>query len=183
MRCSGWSSLAISVCSAVALLLAVPAAAHVVASPTFLPSKSSESISLEVPNERSDPMTSFTVAAPDGLEIEHAHLADGWNGTVEDGAATWTGGSLAASATATFGITLKAEVEPGVETLQAKQGYDSGAVVEWPVALTVTPAVESPSENLALAGLVGLIGVLVVALVVVLALRRRPSPAGPRDDA
>ena len=175
MRCSGWSSLAISVCSAVALLLAAPAAAHVVASPTFLPSKSSESISLEVPNERFDPMTSFTVSAPDGLEIEHAHPVDGWDGTVEDGAATWTGGSLAATTTATFGVTLKANVDPGVVTLDAKQGYDSGAVVEWPVALTVTPAEQSPSENIALAGVVGLIGVLVVVAVAVLALRRRSS--------
>ena len=175
MRCSGWSSLAISVCSAVALILAAPAAAHVVASPTFLPSKSSESISLEVPNERSDPMTSFTVAAPDGLEIEHAHEVDGWDGAVEDGAATWTGGSLAAKETATFGVTVKADVEPGIVTLDAKQGYDSGAVVEWPVALTVTPAEQSPSQNIALAGVVGLIGVLVVVGVVVLALRRRPA--------
>jgi hypothetical protein len=159
----------------VALLLAAPAAAHVVASPTFLPSMSSESISLEVPNERSDPMTSFTVTAPDGLEIEHAHAVEGWDGTVEDGAATWTGGSLAAKATATFGITLKADVDPGTATLQAKQGYDSGAIVDWPVALTVTPAEESPSENLALAGVVGLIGVLVVVAVAALVLRRRSA--------
>ncbi len=120
-------------------------------------------------------MTSFTVTAHDGLEIEHAHPVDGWNGTVEDGAATWTGGSLPASETATFGVTLKADVEPGVETLQAKQGYDSGAVVEWPVALTVTPAEQSPSENLALAGVVGLLGVLVVVAVAMFAWRRRSS--------
>ena len=175
MRCSGWSSLAISVCSAVALVFAAPAAAHVVASPTFLPSKSAESIGLDVPNERSDPMTSFTVTAPDGLEIEHAHPVDGWNGTVENGAATWTGGSLPASETATFGVTLKADVEPGVETLQAKQRYDSGAVVEWPVMLTVTPAEQSPSENLALAGVVGLLGALVVVAVALFAWRRRSS--------
>ena len=173
MRCSGWSSLAISVCSAVALVFAAPAAAHVVASPTFLPSKSAESIGLDVSNERSDPMTSFTVTAPDGLEIEHAHPVEGWDGTVEDGVAKWTGGSLAASTTATFGVTLKADVEPGVVALQARQGYDSGAIVEWPVTLTVTPPEESPSENLALAGVVGFIGVLVVGAVVLLAFRRR----------
>jgi uncharacterized protein YcnI len=176
MRCSGWSSLAISVCSALALLLAAPAAAHVVASPTFLPSKSSESISFEVPNERDDPMTSFTLTPPEGLRIEHVHPADGWNAALVDGTtALWSGGSLAASANATFGVTLEADVDPGVVTLQAKQLYDSGAVVEWPVALTVTPAEQAPSENIALAGVVGLIGVLVVVGVVVLAFRRRPS--------
>ena len=180
MRCSGWSSLAISVCSA--LVVAAPAAAHVVATPPFLASESSESISLEVPNERSEPMTSFTLTAPDGLVIEHTHAVAGWDGTVEDGAATWTGGSLAAKATVTFGITLKADVEPGTVTLGAKQGYDSGAVVEWPVSLTVTPAEESPSENLALAGVVGLIGVLVVVAVAVFAWRRRSTPGAPGDD-
>ena len=177
MRCSGWSSLAISACSALALLLAAPAAAHVVAAPTFLPSKSSESISFDVPNERDDPMTSFTLTPPEGLRIEHVHPADGWNvGLVDGTTALWSGGSLAASATATFGITLEADVDPGIVTLQAKQLYDSGAVVEWPVALTVTPAEQSPSENLALAGVVGLVGVLVVVAVVALAFRRRSSP-------
>ena len=174
MRCSGWSSLAISVCSALALLvLAAPAAAHVVASPTFLPSKGSESIGFEAPNERDDPMTSFTLAAPAGIEIQHAHPVDGWDGTVADGVATWTGGSLPASQTETFGVTLRADSDPGTVTLQATQGYGSGAVVEWPVELTVTPAEQSPSENLALAGVVGLIGVLIVAGVVLLAFRRR----------
>ena len=176
MRCSGWSSRAIWVCSglAAALVLAAPAAAHVVASPTFLASKSSGSISFEAPNERSDPMTSFTLSAPDGIVVEHAHPVDGWEGTVEDGAATWTGGSLAAGQTAEFGTTLEADTEPGVVTLTARQGYDSGAVVEWPVTLTVVPAAESPSENLAVAGVVGLIGVLVVIAIALLAWRRRP---------
>ena len=171
MRCSGWSSLAISVFSA--LLFAGPAAAHVIASPAYLSSQSSESISFEAPNERVDPMIEFAVTAPPGLAIEHAHPVEGWTGTVEGATATWSGGSLASGAIATFGVTLKADVEPGVVTLQATQGYDSGAIVEWPVSLTVTPPEQSPSENLALAGVVGFIGVLVVGAVVLLAFRRR----------
>jgi uncharacterized protein YcnI len=155
-------------------VLVAPAAAHVVATPTFLASKSSESITFEAPNERSDPMTSFTLTAPTGIEIQHAHPADGWEGTVEDGAATWRGGSLAAGATTDFGATLEADAEPGVVTLTARQGYDSGAVVEWQVSLTITPAAESPSENLALAGIVGFVGVIVVIAVAALAWRRRP---------
>jgi uncharacterized protein YcnI len=179
MRCSGWSSLAILACSGVAaLVLATPAAAHVVATPTFLASKGSESISFEAPNERSEPMTSFTLFPPDGIQIEHAHPTEGWEGAVEDGVARWTGGSLAGGATATFGATVKAEAAPGVVTIAARQGYDSGAVVEWSVSLTVTPAAQSPSENLALAGVVGLIGVLVVVAVAVLAWRRRPPARG-----
>jgi uncharacterized protein YcnI len=156
-------------------VLATPAAAHVVATPTFLASESSESVTFEVPNERIEPMTSFVLVPPEGIEIEHAHPTEGWDGTIEDGAASWSGGPLAMSATATFGATLGADAEPGVVTMHARQGYDSGAVVEWPVSLTVTPAAESPSENLALAGVVGLVGVLVVIAVAVLAWRRRPA--------
>ena len=91
MRCSGWSSLAISACSGIAaLVLVAPAAAHVVAMPTYVASKGSESILLAVPNEREKPMTSFIVKAPTGLEIEHAHPTPGWQ-EASDGtsSATW----------------------------------------------------------------------------------------------
>ena len=77
MRCSGWSSLAISVCSAIALV-AGPAAAHVVATPAFLPSEKPESIAFSAPNEREQPMTAFALTVPDGLVIEHAHRVAGW---------------------------------------------------------------------------------------------------------
>ena len=96
MRCSGWSSLAISVCSVVvALVLAGPASAHVVATPAYLPSQSSESITLTAPNERSEPMTGFSITAADGLEIEHAHPAKGWSEQVGGLTASRLGGSLA----------------------------------------------------------------------------------------
>ena len=175
MRCSGWSSLAISVFSA--LLFAGPAAAHVVAMPAYLPSKSSESITFEVPNERVDPMTAFVVTAPRGLTIEHAHPVEGWTGTVEGVTATWSGGSLSSGAVATFGMTMKANAKPGLIELTTEQRYADHGVVEWPVVLTITPAAESPSQNLALAGIVGLIGVLVVVAIAILAWRRRPPPS------
>jgi uncharacterized protein YcnI len=180
MRCSGWSSLAISVCSALvgALLWAASAAAHVVAMPGYLASGSAESITFDAPNERDDPMTAFSVTVPDGLEIEHAHVVDGWNEQVEGSTATWTGGSLAPRDTADFGMTLKADRDPGIIELQAEQRYPDGGVVTWPVDFTITPAAESPSQNLALAGVVGLIGVLVVVAVAMLAWRRR-QPSSP----
>jgi uncharacterized protein YcnI len=173
MRCSGWSSLAISVCSGIALLLAGPAAAHVVATPAFLPSGSSESITFSSPNERDEPMTSFALTVPVGVTIEHAHVVEGWSESINGSTATWTGGSLAPNAEVAFGVTLEADLDPGVVELQAEQRYDDGSSVNWPVALTVTPAEESPSENFALAGVVGLIGVLVVVAIAMVAWRRR----------
>jgi uncharacterized protein YcnI len=182
MRCSGWSSLAISACSALEILvLAGSASAHVIAMPGYIPSKGSEAIILEVPNERPDPMTSFVVNVPSGIGIEHAHPADGWSESVEGSTARWTGGALPAHAQVDFRLTLKAGVEPGAVALDAEQIYGDGSVVTWRVSITITPPTESPSQNLALAGVVGLIGVLVVAAVTMLAMRRRSPPVHDDD--
>jgi uncharacterized protein YcnI len=175
MRCSGWSSLAISVCSA--LFFTGAAAAHVVATPAFLPSGSSESITFSAPNERDDPMTAFALTVPAGLEIEHAHVVAGWDESVDGSTATWSGGSLATYEEVDFGMSLRADAGPGLVELQAEQRYADGGVVSWPVALTITPATESPSQNLALAGLVALIGGLAVVAIAMLAWRRRKSDA------
>ena len=48
--------------------------------------------------------------------------------------------------------------------------------MQWPVTLTITPPAKSPSQNLALAGVVGLIGLLVVAAIFMLARRRPQKP-------
>lgn len=175
MRCSGWSSLAISACSALALVLAGPGAAHVVATPPFVPSGSSESVTFSGPNERDAPMTAFALTVPAGLEIEHAHETEGWEESIDGLTASWLGGPLAPNDEIDFGVTLAAEVDPGVVQLDAVQQYPDGSTVSWPVALTITPAEEGPSQNLALAGVVGLIGVLAVVAVALLAWRRRSA--------
>jgi uncharacterized protein YcnI len=151
------------------------ASAHVVATPGFIPSGSSESVSFTGPNEREAPMTAFALTAPEGLRIEHAHAVEGWEESIDGSTATWTGGTLAPNIEATFGATLEAEAEPGVLELTAEQRYADGGVVTWPVAITITPAEESPSQNLALAGVVGLLGVLLVVALAMLARRRRTT--------
>ena len=172
MRCSGWSSLAISVCSAVALSFPALAGAHIVATPPFLASGSSESVSFAGPNERDEPMTSFALTVPAGVEIAHAHEVEGWDESVEGPTAVWLGGPLAPDAEIAFGMTLEADAQPGVVELQAEQRYASGEVVSWPVALTITPGDDS-SQSLALAGVIALIGLLSVAAIGMLAWRRR----------
>jgi uncharacterized protein YcnI len=159
--------------AALAALAIVPsAAAHVVVSPAFVQSEATESIDLTGPNERDVPMTGFAVTVPDGLDIVHAHGPDGWEASIAGRTATWNGGTVAAGAEATFGLVLDVTADPGTVELQAQQRYRDG-VVRWPISLTVTPAAEGPSENLALAGVVGLIGALVIAAGATLAWRRR----------
>ncbi len=173
MRCSGWSSLAISVCSGIGLALAAPGAAHVIPFPSFIPAGDSQLVELSFPNERDRTMVSFSVTAPPALEIVHAHPAEGWQETFDGSRATWRGGRLAPETAMTFSVELRAESEPGAVELEAVQLFDDDATVEWPVALTVTPATEEPSQNLGLAGVIGVIGLLVIAAVGVLAWRRR----------
>jgi uncharacterized protein YcnI len=171
MRCSGWSSLAIWVCSA--LFLVDPAAAHVVPSPGFIEGGSRESISLTVPNERDEPMTAFSVAVPNDFVIIHAHQADGWVSEGDDSTANWTGGSLDPGDEEEFGLELEAPTGAGAATLRATQRYPSGDVVQWPVELTVLPATETPSANLGWAVLTAGIGLFVIGGIAVLAWRRR----------
>ena len=165
---------------AAASVTAPAAVAHVVATPAFLPSESTRSVTLAGPNERDAPMIGFRVTAPSGLLIEHAHEVEGWTATYDDSAAEWTGGMLAPEVEETFGVTLEATTEPGVLDLTAEQLYADGAVVSWSVPITVTPADESPSENFALAAVVGLIGLLLVVAVALFAWRRRESRAPTR---
>lgn len=161
--------------SVVALIQVNPAAAHVVATPPFVASGSSESVSFSGPNERDDPMTSFALTVPDGLEIAHAHEVEGWDESIEGSTASWLGGPLAPDDEIAFGVTLEADAEPGVVELQAEQRYSDGEVVRWPVRVTITPADEGSSQNLTLVGVIGLIGVLAVVAVAMLPSRRRSS--------
>jgi hypothetical protein len=161
--------------ASIALATAQVAVAHVVATPAFLASESSASVTFAGPNEREDPMNAFTLTVPAGLEIVHAHELEGWDESVTGSTATWLGGPLAPDEEVAFGMTLEADTEPGVVVVEAEQRYPDGAVVSWPVSLTITPAEESPSQNLALAGVVALVGLLSVAAVAVLAWRRRTS--------
>jgi len=127
-------------------------------------------------------MTTFTVTAPAGLEITHVHPVEGWDEKFSASQASWTGGSLAPRANIPFRLTVKATADPGTVQMKADQGYADGGIVSWQVPITVLPPAASPSQNLARAGVVGLIGVLLVVAIAMLALRRK-SPSAPDGDA
>lgn len=169
--------LVVAVAALTGLTASGTSSAHVAVTPHFLAAESSETVDLSVPNERNEPMTGFSLTVPSGFAVVHAHPADGWTATSDSTTATWTGGKVAPRAVAAFGLELATPVTPGVVELEALQRYDDGAVVRWPVSFTVTPAEESPSQNLALAVVLGAIGALVVIAVVALARRRRSTDA------
>jgi hypothetical protein len=172
MRCSVWSSLAISVCS-VALVLAAagPARAHIDATPAFLLADGTETISLTAHNDRSIAMDALSVTASAGLRIEDVGELEGWSGSTDGKTARWTGGRLAAEDAETFTVVLEAPTTPGPVSLQVEQQYPDDRAVTWSVPLTVVPADESSSDTYVWVALLG--AGLVLAAVTGLALRRR----------
>lgn len=146
--------------------------------PSTIPSQSTLSIGFEAPNELDAPMTGLRVTVPAGLEIAHAHDITGWTATFDESSASWSGGELAPGAVASFGVTLKAVADLGTLTATADQRYANRPDASWPVTITVLPPEKSPSENFAVAAVVGLIGLLLVVSIVMLAWRRR-RPGSP----
>jgi len=153
-------------------VFAATAAAHVTVLPTFLASGESADLAFTVPNEIDVRMTSFQLTVPAGMRIVEASPAEGWRSTRTDKTASWTGGTLAPAAQATFVAELAADRKPGRAVLDAKLGYPGGGSIPWPVELLVTPA-DEPSQQLGAALVAAIVGVLVLALVVALAWRRR----------
>jgi len=162
MRCSAWSSLAISVCSA--LVFAAPAEAHVTVTPPFLGAGETATLSFTGPNERDVPMMVFRVVAPPAMRILHAYPSEGWESTTTERAATWSGGTLAPSGEATFTIHVEGPTEPGSAAFDVEQRYPGGAAVRWRVPVTITPGTQSSSR-----GLGWILGIAALMLVVITA--------------
>ncbi len=176
MRCSAWSSLAISVCSA--LLLAPSAAAHVTPTPSFITADATTSLRLSGPNERGEPMTAFVVTVPVAFRVVAAEPSDGWTADATESTATWRGGRLEAGKEATFTLRITAPKKPGAIELEAVQRYPGGESVRWPVGLTVIPGFALETRRIASIHLSGVViftvlGLLPAGVVVVLVRRKR----------
>ncbi len=170
MRCSAWSSLAISACSA--LLLTATAGAHIAATPAFLAADSTGVVSLSVHNDRTVPMDGFALKAPLALRLVEAGNLAGWNGSTDGMTATWTGGSLSPGDAETFSVVIEAGPEPGAASMRADQRYPDDRDVSWPVALTVVPGDESSGADTWVFVVVA-VGLLLALAGVALAWRRR----------
>ena len=137
MRCSAWSSLAISVCSA---LLVVPTASgHVTVAPSFVRAGETATLTLTVPNERGQPMTGLAVRLTDGLRMVQGVPLLAWSSTLDYAHAVWYDGRLAPGDEATFTVRIEAWAPPGPANVLVTQRYPDGKTVEWPITLTVIP--------------------------------------------
>jgi uncharacterized protein YcnI len=167
------------VASAVALLLAAVAGAHVTIAPPFVQDGVVTTIAFQLPNERPPHATTrLTVTAPPGVEIRSARAPAGWQATAQGGTATWTGGRVEGRRTVDFPITVYARVRAGTYGFLAAQRYDDGATVKWKPELSVLPASGSaaPKQHPWGAIAAAVVGVVVIlgSVVGLRYLRRSP---------
>ena len=154
-----------------ALLLAAPAAAHVTVKPSFVAAQHSQRFVFSSPNERSVPMTGFSLTVPDGFRILRAAHQPTRHPIVFGPKVTWVGRALATNQTASFAVELEGPAKPGRVTIRADQLYPTGAVETWPLAFTVVPGTK-PAQHLGRAALVAVVGLLATVLFVVVRWRR-----------
>jgi uncharacterized protein YcnI len=169
--------------AALALSLAPIAAAHVTVSPPFVDDGVPSVVVFQTPNERPPhATTSLRLEAPVGIDLAISDPPPGWQLSVSEGVATWTGGRIENSSVVAFPLQVTAHANAGLQTFEAVQGYDDGESVRWKTTLTVLPATgdEAPSQHVeraVVAGAVGL-GVIALSLLVVWRMRRRPLQEG-----
>ena len=163
---------------AVALLFVPTAPAHVTLSPAFVEASVGSRIMFETPNERDGrATTSLRLEAPSGVELAPLAAPPGWELTVSDGVATWTGGRIEGTDVVAFPLQVTARTDAGNQVFRAMQGYDDGESVRWEASLTVVPGQEkdAPTQQLGRAVAAGVVGLAVVAisLLVLWRVRRR----------
>ena len=173
MKCSAWSSLVISACSACALAWSPSATAHIVATPHFAASGGKADVSFTGPNERRQPMLGFRLTIPSEFQLVSAHPSGDWRPEVRGSTVVWRGGRLGFTDEETFTLELETPTGLGPATFKATQLYGGGSAVRWRVYFTVTPADDEPSQNLGWALVTGIVGLLVLTVGGVLLWQRR----------
>jgi hypothetical protein len=174
-------SLVVSLGVALALVSAMPAAAHLTPEPSFVAAGEVQRLVLTVHNDRDETMTGFRLTVAEGLRIVSAGGDEEWTAAVEGTRATWTGGALPPLEPVVFEVEVDAAgVAPGTAELRGDQLYADGETTTWPVPLTVVPAGESAADDAAVTGtaiaILAILATLAVATFgLVLWQRRRAS--------
>jgi len=168
--------------TALALVAADGAAAHVIPQPAWLVPGQTTTVTFAAPNERPPhKLVGLTIAATDGVTLRAAKPPPGWALSIVGRTARWTGRPLARGAEEPFLIGMSTTLEPGNVTLRAVQRYDDGGLVRWNVAFTVLPRpAASPRQHLLPAVVTAILGLVVIGLLL-LRMRERGQPRIQED--
>jgi uncharacterized protein YcnI len=161
---------------ALALVLSPAAGAHLSVKPAFLEAGIAQELAVTVHNDRDATMSGFELELPADFRIVSISTTPGWTGGVDGRIATWTGGELEPDTPVTFELSLETPPAPGSAELRGGQLYPDGEAVEWPLDMTVVPAMEADDGfSWATLWFVGLAGVCTLATIGYLLMRRRAT--------
>ena len=180
MKCSGWSSLAISVCSA--LVLASAASAHLSIDPAQVTKGELVDLVFSVPNE-DDPVgvDHVTLGIPADFALDDAEAKPGWAQSRTGQAITWSGGNIPKGQYATFAIRGTAPEKAETVLFNVLVGDRKGKSITYRVGLDVTAhgQQDSGARSLGRAGLLVAIlagALALIALFTALYVWLRPPP-------
>jgi uncharacterized protein YcnI len=136
MRFSAWSSLSISVCSA--LVLAAPAAAHLSIDPAKVQKGQTVDLVFSVPNEDDAiGVNHVTLGIPQDFELDDAEAKPGWTQSRTGQAITWSGGLIPKGTFARFSIRGRAPAKVETVLFNVLVGNRTGMSITYRVGLDV----------------------------------------------
>jgi uncharacterized protein YcnI len=138
MKCSAWSSLVISACSALAL--AAPAAAEVDISPQRIDPGSTSRLVFWVTNETKQTVTAVAIGVPADFQIGEAEAKGSWKTSVRARTATWEGYRIAPGQFAFFTITVRTPNRDERGVFSVLVSLAGGTTLTWPATVSVVPA-------------------------------------------
>jgi len=183
MRCSGWSSLAISVCSA--LVFAGAASAHLSLDPPKVQTGQAVDLTFSVPNEDDAVgVDHVTLGIPADFELDDAEAKPGWTQSRTGQAITWSGGNIPKGEYATFSIRGTAPKKAETVLFNVLVGDRTGKSITYRVGLDVAAhgPEDSGARTLGKAALIVAVvaaGLALIGLFVGLYVWLRPPPALP----
>jgi uncharacterized protein YcnI len=137
MRFSAWSSLSISVCSA--LVLAAPAAAHLSIDPPKVIKGQVVDLVFSVPNEDDAVgVDHVTLGIPQDFQLDDMESKPGWTQSRTGQAVTWSGGLIPKGTFARFSIRGTAPAKAETVLFNVLVGDRTGKSITYRVGLDVT---------------------------------------------
>ena len=118
-------------------LLATPAFAHVVVTPSQVGVAKELVFSVSVPNEKDAAVTALRLVVPKGVSDVSPTVKTGWTTTTKKDAdqnvteIDWSGGTIPAGERDDFSFGAQAPASPAVLNWKAYQTYADGTVVAW----------------------------------------------------
>jgi uncharacterized protein YcnI len=144
MRFSGWSSLAISACSA--LVLAAPAGAHLSINPDTVRTGALVDLTFSAPNAGyPSGVDHVSVGIPAGFELDDGEAVAGWTQSRTNRSVTWAGGNIPLHEFARFTIRATAPAQPGTAFFDVLVGDRAGTSITYRVGIDVVD--HAPHDN------------------------------------